>query len=84
MSEDGYDEALLQEIAAEQARLRPLACCAPALEQSLSDVEQRIARLESSVSWRLTSPLRASRALIAGRRALVLRVGRRLRARLEI
>jgi hypothetical protein len=83
MPDAGHAEALLHEVAAEQARLRPLASSVPELEHTLSDVERRIARLEGSVSWRVTTPLRASRALIAGRRALVLRVGRRLRARLE-
>jgi uncharacterized protein YoxC len=83
MPDAGHAEALLDDVAAEQARLRPLASTVPALEQSLVDVQQRIARLEGSVSWRVTTPLRAARALIAGRRALVLRVGRRLRARLE-
>jgi hypothetical protein len=83
MPDDAQAQALLEEVSAEQARLRPLAGTVPTLEQTLSDVERGIARLEGSVSWRVTTPLRASRALIASRRALVLRVGRRLRARLE-
>jgi hypothetical protein len=83
MPDDGHAAALLDEVAAEQARLRPLASTVPALEQTLADVQQRTAHLEGSISWRVTAPLRASRALIAGRRALLLRVGRRVRARLE-
>jgi 3-phenylpropionate/cinnamic acid dioxygenase small subunit len=83
MVQDGRAEALIAEIADESRRLRPLAESLPALEQTRADLERRIARIEGSVSWRLTTPLRASRALMVGRRMLAVRVGRRLRAYLE-
>jgi 3-phenylpropionate/cinnamic acid dioxygenase small subunit len=83
MVQDGHAEALIAEIADESRRLRPLAESLPALEQTRADLERRIARIEGSVSWRLTTPLRASRALMVGRRMLAVRVGRRLRAYLE-
>jgi hypothetical protein len=82
MVEDGDSQALMGEIAEEQRRLRPLAATVPALEETLADLERRIASIEGSVSWRLTTPLRASRALIVGRRAVALRIARRLRAHL--
>jgi hypothetical protein len=80
MVEHGDSQALMGEIAEEQRRLRPLAATVPALEETLADLERRIASIEGSVSWRLTTPLRASRALIVGRRAVALRIARRLRA----
>ena len=83
MPDNGHAEPVLDEIAAEQARLRPLAATAPALEQEQSDVQRRIASIEGSASWQLTTPLRATAAVVAGRRRLVLRAGRRLRAHLE-
>jgi hypothetical protein len=83
MAQDGHIQALMDEIAEERRRLHPLAATAPALEQTLTDLERRIARIEGSTSWRLTTPLRASNALMVGRRALILRVGRRLRAHLD-
>jgi hypothetical protein len=82
MVEDGDNRALIGEIAEEQRRLRPLAASVPELEETLADLERRIAGIEGSVSWRLTTPLRASRALMVGRRALALRIARRLRAHL--
>jgi len=81
--QDGHADALLAEIADEQRRLRPLAESLPALEQTRADLERRIAQIEGSVSWRLTTPLRASRALLVGRRMLAVRVGRRLRTYLD-
>jgi hypothetical protein len=83
MVQDGHAEALIAEIADECRELRPLAESLPALEQTRADLERRIARIERSVSWRLTTPLRASRGLMVGRRMLAVRVGRRLRAYLE-
>ena len=83
MPDDGHAEALMQEIAAERETLRPLAAAAPALEVELADVRRRIDVIESSVSWRLTAPLRAAQAVLSNRRRLVLRAGRRVRARLE-
>jgi hypothetical protein len=83
MSDDPGTEALMDEIAAEQARLRPLAATAPTLEEQSTDVRRRIDAIERSASWRLTTPLRAGAAVAADPRGLVLRAGRRLRARLE-
>jgi hypothetical protein len=83
MVQDGHPHALMGEIAEEQRRLRPLAASVPELEQTLAELERRIARIEGSASWRLTTPMRASRALMVGRRTLALRVGRRLRAYLD-
>jgi hypothetical protein len=83
MSDDRIADALIDEIAAEQARLRPLAATTPALEAQWSDVRQGIDAIETSASWRLTTPLRAGAAVVANPRGLVLRVGRRLRARNE-
>ena len=81
--QDGPTQALLDEIAEESERLRPLPTSVPALEQTLADLGRRIARIERSAAWRLTTPMRASRALMVGRRKLALRVGRRLRAYLD-
>jgi hypothetical protein len=83
MSDDRRADALMDEIAAERARLRPLAATAPMLEAQSSDVRRRIDAIEGSASWRLTTPLRAGAAVVADPRGLVLRAGRRLRARLE-
>jgi hypothetical protein len=83
MVQDGHAQALMDEIDEERERLRPLAAGVPALQQTLADLQRRIARIEGSTSWRLTTPLRASRALMVGRRQLALRLGRRLRAHLD-
>jgi hypothetical protein len=83
MPDDHHAEALMREIAAEQASLRPLAASASALEAQSADLKREIAGIEGSLSWRLTMPLRAGQAVISNRRRLVLRAGRRLRARLE-
>jgi hypothetical protein len=83
MLDDGNVGALLGEVAAEQDRLRPVAASAPALEETLADLERQVACIEHSLSWRVTTPVRASRAVIAGRRTLVRRARRRLRAHLE-
>jgi hypothetical protein len=83
MAQDGHTQALMDEIAEEGRRLHPLAASAPALDQTLADLKRRIARIEESTSWRVTRPLRASNALMVGMRALVLCVGRRLRAYLD-
>jgi hypothetical protein len=83
MSDDRSADALMDEIAAEQASLRPLAATVPVLEAQSSDVRQRIDAIESSASWHLTTPLRAGAAVVANPRGLALRAGRRLRARLE-
>ena len=83
MPDAGHAEALMQEIAAEQARLRPLAASVPALAAESAQLEREIAGIEGSVYWRLTAPLRAVQAVISNRRRLVLRAGRRVRAHLE-
>jgi 3-phenylpropionate/cinnamic acid dioxygenase small subunit len=83
MVREGHAPALMAEIDEERARLRPLAESLPVHEQTLADLERRIARIEGSISWRLTTPLRASRALILGRRTLAIKLGRRLRAYLD-
>lgn len=83
MAPDGHAETLMAEIASDSARLRPLAERVPELERTLADLEQRIGRIEGSISWRLTTPLRASGALVRGRRVLARKVGRQLRAFLD-
>ena len=75
--------SLLQEIAAERARLEPIAAEAGALEDELQDVQTRLHNLERSVSWRVTTPLRVVTWLVRERRAIVFRAALRARARLE-
>ena len=75
--------SLLQEIAAERARLEPIAAETGALEHELQDVQTRLHHLERSVSWRVTTPLRAVTWLVRERRAIVFRAAMRARARLE-
>ena len=75
--------SLLQEIAAERARLEPIAAETGALEHELQDVQTRLQRLERSVSWRVTTPLRVVTWLVRERRAIVFRAALRARARLE-
>ncbi len=83
MSAAGGADALIEEIEAEQAALRPLAGQAPALELEAADLDRRIADVEGSASWRVTAPLRAAQTVVANRRRLVLAAGRRVKARLD-
>ena len=74
---------LLDEIAAERARLEPIAAEAGPLEHELQDVQTRLHDLERSVSWRVTTPLRLVTWLVRERRAIVFRAALRARAWLE-
>ncbi len=75
--------SVLAEITAERARLAPIAAEAGSLEHELQDVQMRLHNLERSVSWRVTTPLRAVTWLVRERRAIVYRAALRARARLE-
>jgi hypothetical protein len=75
--------SLLDEVAAERARLAPIAAEAGLLEHELQDVQTRLHDMERSVSWRVTTPLRLVTWLVRERRAIVFRAALRARARLE-
>jgi hypothetical protein len=71
------------ELLRERDRLRVLAATAAPLERDVQSLRRELAAIDGSLSWRLTTPLRGARALVANRRALALAAGRRVKRRLE-
>lgn len=81
-SDDDHD-ARLGDLRHESERLRAAAATVPVLEREIATLRRDLATIDGSWSWRLTAPLRATRAAIANRRELALEAGRIVKRRLE-
>jgi hypothetical protein len=62
------DEAL-EEVLRERARLWEQLHEQRALEREVEDLRRKVARMEGSVSWRVTKPLRVAKLIWDRRRA---------------
>jgi hypothetical protein len=81
-SDDDHD-ARLGDLRQESEGLRAEAAIVPALEREIAALRRDLATIDGSWSWRLTAPLRATRAALANRRELALAAGRIVKRRLE-
>jgi hypothetical protein len=81
-SDDDHD-ARLGDLRQESEGLRAEAASVPALEREIAALRRDLATIDGSWSWRLTAPLRATRAAIANRRELAIAAGRVVKRRLE-
>jgi len=80
---DDHHDARLGDLRHESERLRAAAATVPVLEREIAALRRDLAAIDGSWSWRLTAPLRATRAAIANRRELALEAGRIVKRRLE-
>jgi hypothetical protein len=76
-------DARLGDLRHESERLRAAAATVPALERELATLRADLATIDASWSWRLTAPVRATRAAIVNRREIALAAGRIVKRRLE-
>src|SRR4051794_6438249 len=76
-------DARLGDLRHESERLRAAAATVPALERELATLRADLATIDASWSWRLTAPVRATRAAIVNRRQIALAAGRIVKRRLE-
>src|SRR3954453_21058022 len=74
---DEATDAAAADLLRERDRLRAVAAPLPALQRDVQRLRGGLAAVEGWPAWRLTAPLRGSRALVRNRRDLVFAAGRR-------